>query len=224
MKHSSAIIFSLVVIVSSVADANNVSHIFERYHDLDGDDKCASINNATDHVAYLKSAGAPKKDFPAIISGDPSISSEDRNLYFLMADIAFSTEYIDKERFQFVSEIEQLCGLSHEEGRGQCDDLVKAASAVVEYKDREEVSSGVLLRLMREVASVEEFWGDGTPGVLHFDMLNMSFWPEHIEKSPEEFTNYVEDVWCKIPEIERSKTFSANRIRYGHDFMDNSKR
>ena len=73
MKHSGAIILLLVAFNSNVADANNVSDILVRYHDIEGSDKCERVNNATDQVAYLKNAGAPREDIPAIISRDPSL-------------------------------------------------------------------------------------------------------------------------------------------------------
>jgi len=211
----------LTASASNAADDSNLAEMLAKYHDTGGADKCKTVNRAARHAAQLKAnSDLSVEQLKQKIHGYDSLSSDEKEVYAFMVEIAFSPEQIDKGRREFRNDIKDSCYPPEEV---VCDrTLVTSAAVMAKFKATEEagVSEGYLGRLERKFFKKGTGIWDKKNGsaLTHLDMLNMAFWPEHVDKTPEEFVEYVENVWCKIPRIEREKTYSKNELGYGHFF------
>jgi len=192
-----------------------------KHHDTTGADKCKTVNSAARHIAYLKNGtDLSIEQIRQEIQGDESISSDEKEVYSFMVDIAFSPEQIDKGRWEFRDDIADSCNPPEEV---VCDPtLVTSAAVMAKFKatDEDGVTKGYLGRLERKFLTKDTgIWDKANGSALtHLDMLNMAIWPEHVDKTTEEFVEYVENVWCKIPRIEREQTHDRKALGSGHFF------
>jgi len=51
---------------------------------------------------------------------------------------------------------------------------------------------------------------------IHTELGDMLFWPEHIDKTADEFTDFIVNEWCrKYSKFERTKLFDARQEELG---------
>jgi len=90
-------------------DTANAAEVLAKHHDGEGKDKCKTIINAASFAGYLKDKGFSSKEVREKLLEDESINSENQELYFLMADLAFSPQHTHKDEYAFAGDIDQFC-------------------------------------------------------------------------------------------------------------------
>ena len=84
----------------------------------------------------------------------------------------------------------------------QCDKIVVAATSVARSKEKGGTHGEVADRVIAE--------GKSTYTRLK-TQLQRAYWPEHVNKSAQEYIDYTTDVWCKLHRDERIRLVKEHK-------------
>ena len=203
---TSAIVL-LLIACNSIAEINNdLGDLLASYPNYGtGQTKeCYSVSKAARKVGELKKKGSSEKEIQASISTDiksGEIPVDAKEMYMKILEVAYLPENMDKVGYEFSYEIRVTC-LQPEEG--DCDSELSAVARVAELK----AGGGSLHELQRKRDEL-----DGFVSMTHDELFNLAFWPENIDKTAQEYIDFVTDVWCKKTKSERSILLENRLLR-----------
>jgi len=206
MKLTSSIVL-LLIACNSIAEINNdLGDTLASYpnYGTDKTEECYSVNQAARKVSNLKKKGLSAKEIEAGISADiknGEIPAEAKTMYMKIVEAAYLPENIDKVGYEFSYEIKVTC-LQPEEG--DCDSELNAVARVAEIK----AGGGSLYEVQQKRQEL-----DGAISMTHDELFNLAFWPENIDKTAQEYIDFVTDVWCKKTKSERSILLENRLLR-----------
>jgi len=209
MKLSSAIILSLLAFKSIAADTTSVGKKLASYPDNftgDSPGKCESVIGVADLMGNMRQkipsvADAKARLLKAVKSGEVPADFEDPFLFIM--EMAYSQEHVDKSTDKFVEDVEHMCKMPEVR---LCDEVINAAVYVSELKSEGGTNTGLARQTYREKGFS---W-------LHFELLDMLFWPEHTAKTTQEFADFVANEWCaKYSTRERTEMYDARQEQLG---------
>ena len=157
------------------------------------EEACTTIVGVADRVADLREKfttveQAKEAINQAVRSGE--ITEEFAKPFLFLFDMVYSPEHVDKSTDKIVEDVEHMC---KKPDVRLCDDEVNAAMFVSELKEkenREQKNKHDLTVLTRKIFQTEGY------SSLHFELLEMLFWPEHAEKTAQEFSDFIDNEWC----------------------------
>jgi len=127
---------------------------------------------------------------------DNDIPAESEELFRLLVEIAFSESYSDKSSEKFRDNVEHQCKTAEVRF---CDAEIEAAVFVGKAKAEGASQTTLSQQMFREKGLSREY----------FDILDMAFWPEHANKTTQEYSDYVANEWCaKYSKDERRAMFN----------------
>ena len=184
----------------SAADSSSVDNRLADYpnFDTEGTEKCYSVANAAFAVGSMKESGlTSEKAIDVVREGirAKALPTEAEDLYRLLIELAFSKTHEEKSTDKFREDMEYQCTTPDVRF---CD--VEIETALFVGKAKEEGAGQTKLSQML-------FSKEGLSSQ-NFDILDMAFWPEHENKTAEEYSDYIANEWCaKYSKRERRKMF-----------------
>jgi len=152
--------------------------------------ECETIIGVADRVANLReqfptSQDAKQAITQAVKSGE--VTEEYAKPFLLLFDMVYSPEHANKSTDKITEDVEHLC---KKPDVRLCDDEINASVLVHELKNSDPKYKNDLTVLTREVFQKEGF------SSMHFELLEMLFWPEHAEKNVQAYSDFVANEWC----------------------------
>ena len=211
MKLTSVILLFLWAFESSAANTKSVANklaSYPEFYAFDGHptEKCGSVTGAAEIVGDLKKEVSSLSEAKAMIvnsikNGEGPAELEEPFLYIV--ELAYTPEHAEKSADKFVEDIEHICKMPEVR---ICDAEINSAVYVSELK-----ATG-----KSNIALTRESFREKGFSRLHFELLDMLFWPEHKDKSTQEFADFVGNEWCaKYSKRERTQLYEKREEELG---------
>ena len=207
----------LIASNSSAAYDSDLKKKLANYPNLESDEsgeECNTIISVAYGAGNLRERYATADEAKEVIkqavkSGE--VTEAFTKPYLLMFDLVYSPEHAKKSSKKIAEDIEHLC---KKPDVRLCDDVINAAVLVSELVEKEKKENNYKADktvLTREVYKTEGF------SSLHFELLEMLFWPEHADKNTEQYADYVANEWCaNYTKSERTRMFDKREEELGN--------
>jgi len=166
----------------------------------DSTEKCYSVLHATEIAGKFKEQGSTLNEAKLVLKQgikDGELPAEAEELFLRMLEMAYSRAHAHKSKEKYMEDVEHMCKTPEVRF---CDTEIETAMFVGKAKE-DGASQTKLSRMLYQKEGLSS---------KYFDILDMIFWPEHENKTAQEYSDYVANEWCaKYTEKERKLMFNS---------------